>query len=208
MNSHSYYRTVHDGLGVVMPLQLSTCVWHAKTCISEEHSSSSPSVTTPSLYSLCNECLAQSIKQPFRIMKPWEIPGVRLRVLNNTKSGGGGESINDESKDTMLVLGSSKRNGFQESQNTENTNKNEKQQLLDWNKIERGRPWFTPNRNEGGQDVTSIIPDAKGQAPRRHPPDGKRKALKPPRAVGGMHTFLNRYVQHYSCHFSSVRVVT
>ncbi len=205
MNSHSHYRTVHDGLGVVMPLQLSTCVWHSTTCISEAHSSSSPSVIAPSLYSLCNECLAQSVKQPFRIMKPWEIPGVRLRVLNKTKSGG--ESISDESKDMMLVLGSSTKNSFEEPPNNKNANKNEKQQLLDWNKIERGRPWFTPNRNEGGQDTTSIIPDAKGRAPHRHPPDGKQKAFKPPRVVGGVHAFLNRYVQYYSCHFSSVRVV-
>ncbi len=143
-------------------------------------------------------------------MKPWEIPGVRLRVLNNSKSDGGLVNLNDESKDMgMIVLGSSssKGNSFEQDEKNKSGNKNEKQQLVDWNEIEKGRPWFMPNHRKGEQGVTSIIRDAKGQAPRRCPPNGKRKALKPPRVAGGVHTFLNRYVQHYRCNFSLCRCI-
>ncbi len=183
-------RMAHDNIsGAAMPFQLSTCAWHSTTCISEVHRSSPPSVTTSSLYSLCNECLAQSVKQPFVAIKLWEVPGVRLRVVSNSKSCC--RSNNDESRDVQLpVLG---RSNYSLKGSQNNTDGNEKQ-LLYWNEIERGRPWFTPNRYEG-RDVTSIIPDAKGQAPRRHPPDGKRKAFTPPTVVGGIHTFLNRYVR-------------
>ncbi len=180
-------RIEHDIIsGAAMPFQLSTCAWHSTTCISEVHRSSTPPVTTPSLYSLCNECLAQSVKQPFWVIKLWDVPGVRLRVVSNNKSSN--RSKNDESRDVrqLPVLGN---NSLKE----ESQNKRNEKQLLDWNEIERGRPWFTPNRN-AGLDVASIIPDAKGQAPRRHPPDEKRKAVTPPIVVGGIHTFLNRYV--------------
>ncbi len=178
---------VHNSFGVAMPLQLSTCIWHSVTCISELHSSSPPPVTTPSPFSFCNECLAQSVKQPFRVIKPWEVPGVRLRVSNN-RSG----KSNNEFSDVVLVLGSSTNSSLEKSQN--NTDKHEKEQLLDWKEIEKGRPWFTPNRPKDGQDRTSsrTIQDAKGQAPWRQPPDGKQRSLTPPTVIGGMHTFFIR----------------
>ncbi len=72
-------------------------------------------------------------------------------LLNNSKSDGGLVNLNDESKDMgMIVLGSSssKGNSFEQDEKNKSGNKNEKQQLVDWNEIEKGRPWFMPNHRE------------------------------------------------------------